>query len=63
MEQPMEPKFYLHISGISKMRQPPIKLIYGPYASWQEAQAKYSELVQEPGYEYRVRINQEPSSK
>jgi hypothetical protein len=64
MEQQREmPQFYLHISGVSKMLQPPIKLIYGPYASWQEAQAKYAELVQEPGYEYRVRINQEPSSK
>jgi hypothetical protein len=30
MEQQREmPQFYLHISGVSKMRQPPIKLIYG----------------------------------
>jgi len=56
------PQFYLHITGISK-RGFPIKLRYGPYASVEEAQVKYAELEKEPGYEYAVRINQEPSSK
>ena len=55
------PHFYLHISGIGKMRQIPLKLRYGPYASVEEAQAQYRQLTLEPGYEYTVRIS--PGSK
>jgi hypothetical protein len=59
------PHFYLHVTAVSQMRQPPfqMKLQYGPYASVEEAQAKYSELTHEPGYEYTFLINQEPDSK
>jgi hypothetical protein len=66
MEQQREiPQFYLHVTAVSKTRQPPfqIKQQYGPYASVEEAQGAYSGVTQEPGYEYTFRVNQEPYSK
>jgi hypothetical protein len=60
----MAPNFYLHISAISKgPGQPSAKLHYGPFASVEEAHAMHAELTHEPGYEYTVRIDQEPISK
>jgi|HubBroStandDraft_6_1064221.scaffolds.fasta_scaffold1657965_1 hypothetical protein len=59
----MASNFYLHISAVSKATvQPPVALHYGPFTSVEEAQAKHRELTHEPGYEYTVRINQEPTS-
>jgi hypothetical protein len=55
--------FYLHITAVSKTGQPPLRLQYGPFASVGEAHAKFADLTQEPGYEYTVRINEEPDSK
>ena len=48
--------FYLHFTAANKTGQPPLKLQYGPYASGGEAQAKFPDLTQEPGYEHTVRI-------
>jgi hypothetical protein len=59
----MAPNFYLHVSAIGKgTDQPLAKLHYGPFASVEEAQTRQHELTHEPGYEYTVRINQEPIS-
>jgi hypothetical protein len=59
----MATNFYLHISAISKRTgPPPVKVHYGPFGSMEEAQAMHPELTREPGYEYTVRINQEPIS-
>jgi hypothetical protein len=62
----MAPNFYLHVSAIGRgpgPNQPLLKLDYGPFASLEEARAKHNELTHEPGYEYTIRINQEPESK
>jgi hypothetical protein len=60
----MAPNFYLHINAIGKgTGQLPAKLHYGPFGSVEEAQTKQAELTHEPGYEFTVRINQEPISK
>jgi hypothetical protein len=55
--------FYLHITAVSKMGEPPLKLQYGPYSSVGEAHAKFADLIEEPGYEYTVRVDQKPDPK
>jgi hypothetical protein len=54
--------FYLYVTAIGKMGQPPLELQCGPYSSLEEAQTKFSGLAKEPGYEYSARIHQGPDS-
>jgi hypothetical protein len=54
--------FYLYVTAVGKMGQPPLELQCGPYGSLEEAQTKFSGLAKEPGYEYSARIDLGPDS-
>jgi hypothetical protein len=54
--------FYLYVTAIGKMGEPPLELQCGPYGSLEEAKTKFSGLAKEPGYEYSARIDQGPDS-
>ena len=54
--------FYLYVTAIGKMGQPPLELQCGPYGSLEEARTKFTGLAREPGYEYSARIDQGPDS-